>query len=182
MHAEKDQNCLSVPEVVRVKCEPIEEANEEARGPPDLPALYESDNVQWRAAAQSQTAGNSSDYLSLGQNSLLCLPESSLDAGLAAPCSNSSGVQHGQFPRGLLGSAHCRSSYSAVRRRSVKRLIFKTGFFCPYCSKYFERAGHLERHKRIHTGEKPYRCEICGRRFNQKCSLKEHMKIHRRCE
>ncbi|CAL9688391.1 unnamed protein product [Knipowitschia caucasica] len=49
---------------------------------------------------------------------------------------------------------------------------------CPYCGKCFERSAHLERHKMIHTGEKPFQCETCGRCFNQKCSLKEHRKIH----
>ncbi|KAJ3594652.1 hypothetical protein NHX12_003959 [Muraenolepis orangiensis] len=44
----------------------------------------------------------------------------------------------------------------------------------------FTRRAHLERHKLIHTGEKPYVCEVCGRRFNQKSSVKEHMKIHQK--
>lgn len=157
----------SQPEV-RVKCEPGE-AGDDARGKPyPPPVLYERDGTQYGPPSHAATGGNGSLY---------CLPQSSLVSRLAAPCSSD---QQGLFSRGLLASGQCRSLYSAVRRRTVKRLLFKKRFICPYCGKCFERSGHLERHKRIHTGERPYRCELCGKRFNQKCSLKEHLKIHRR--
>ena len=38
---------------------------------------------------------------------------------------------------------------------------------CDICGKAFTRASDIVRHKRVHTGEQPYRRDDCGKTFTQ---------------
>ncbi|XP_022254530.1 zinc finger protein 62-like, partial [Limulus polyphemus] len=51
-------------------------------------------------------------------------------------------------------------------------------YHCTVCGRHFNRNSHLKRHQGIHTGEKPYSCTVCGKHFGANSYLKKHQKIH----
>ena len=51
---------------------------------------------------------------------------------------------------------------------------------CEFCGKVFKNCSNLTVHRRSHTGEKPYKCELCPYSCAQSSKLTRHMKTHGR--
>lgn len=49
-------------------------------------------------------------------------------------------------------------------------------YICQYCGKRCMKPSDLTRHIKIHTGEYPYECPTCSKRFREKFNLNAHYK------
>merc|ERR1711981_877549 len=47
---------------------------------------------------------------------------------------------------------------------------------CVYCGKRFPTPSKLQRHSLSHTGEKPFSCNVCMKKFSQMAHLRNHLR------
>lgn len=49
---------------------------------------------------------------------------------------------------------------------------------CTFCDKHFKTAAYLKMHSVVHTGEKPFQCNLCEAAFNRRDKLSRHKLTH----
>ncbi|XP_038557389.1 oocyte zinc finger protein XlCOF6-like [Micropterus salmoides] len=73
--------------------------------------------------------------------------------------------------------SECDQSFS--QKPELRRHMFSHtggGFLCSYCGKSLRDPHSLKSHERLHTGERPHRCPICGKGYTLATKLRRHIK------
>lgn len=161
-------------------------AGQEQKVEPTIGQTLKRKNNQNRTGVQERLQqGNIIDPSLLAvQNTYLA--SSGLSASSIATVNNTYQASEIQ---GYGSPAKCNNRNTATRVNNLQRPVTKLSirdqqqlddqvlrrFKCDECGKAFKFKHHLKEHIRIHSGEKPFECLNCGKRFSHSGSYSSHM-------
>lgn len=82
---------------------------------------------------------------------------------------------------GSFKCTQCDKAFNRICYLTQHNNTFHKGdkpFKCHLCGKRFQSADLFEQHQQKHAGDKPYKCSLCPKQFNHKTDLRRHMCLH----
>lgn len=85
-------------------------------------------------------------------------------------------------PKQQICCSKCGKIFKSLAKYTMHQNMHgNPNYECEICGKVYAGRSHLRIHQRIHTGEKPYVCNICNMKFAFKHVLKSHQaRIHQK--
>lgn len=77
-----------------------------------------------------------------------------------------------------LSCSYCDQTFTEVPELASHVQSHMALFTCDVCGKSFKQKGTLKTHMIVHQKERPFGCGYCKKRFKLKSHLKEHERIH----
>ncbi|XP_070499849.1 zinc finger protein 25-like [Chironomus tepperi] len=73
----------------------------------------------------------------------------------------------------------CEKQFKSTQVLSIHEKNHNKKYKCDLCKKMFSVNATLNQHKKhYHENPRSFECEICGKKFNQRSSLKNHQEVH----
>lgn len=150
-------DCTDSPYTKQIKSEPPE---------PTLNSMESIYSNMWIPSSHHQ------DYFLSGLSSRLQDPNHN---NFSSPSKSALKSNLSSHPKAGTSSNTAASNGGPISNRKDRR-----NDTCEFCGKVFKNCSNLTVHRRSHTGEKPYKCELCSYACAQSSKLTRHMKTHGR--